>query len=504
MGNPVGQWQVDLNGELVETDFETVKRWIAEGRMTAGDKVKKGGLNWISAGRVPALRAHFQQLQHGVTAPRDFTHDTEEATPPSISEVESNMAIARGSSSGELRINDASDIKPSSEACRQHPLTSAEYVCRVCQSKFCAECPQFVGSSRIPTCPLCGDLCQPIEVAQSKDQKRSVPETPSESHFGWNDFRRALRYPFRFPAALVISAALYGFLHLGSIIGMRSGLMAVMLANGLLFGCLTQVVKQVAWGRFEKSFLAGFDSFSIWDNAIRPTLFGFGIIFVTFGPFLLLLVALLTGWLGNPAGVPLTPAHVQNEIEQQKLTPEDLKAIINSDNPAKDEEVMKKLDRLRPSDQVQEMVKEKTPQSSYATLTPVVGQFLTGSPTWLLGLFFLCLLWAVTYYPMALAIAGYSEDFGALLNPSVGLDTIRRMGTVYWKVFLMYTVVQGSGLGLALTLDKATRFMTLPFMGNLPGRILDAIVTFYSSLVVAYLLGLSLHDRAAELNIPTD
>ena len=81
---------------------------------------------------------------------------------------------------------------------------------------------------------------------------------------------------------------------------------------------------------------------------------------------------------------------------------------------------------------------------------------------------------------------------------------MRRMGSVYFSVFLMYLIVQGLGLGLALVLGEATRSLMLPLLGNLPGRILNGVVTFYSSLAVAYLLGLALHDRAAELNIPTD
>ncbi len=202
--------------------------------------------------------------------------------------------------------------------------------------------------------------------------------------------------------------------------------------------------------------------------------------------------------------VPLTPAQLQSQAQQQGPTADELKALINSENPEKDAEVMRKLDKLRPANQAQDMVNEKTPRSSYETLLPVAGQFLTGASGWLLGVFLLALLWGIAYYPMALIVAGYSEDFGLLLNPLVGLDTIRRMGNSYFKAFLMYLVVQGLGFGLSLLLDMATRFMTLPLMGNLPGRILDGTVTFYSSLSVAYLLGLALHDCAAELNNPTD
>ena len=496
METPTENWQANLNGKIIETDLDTLVSWVADGRLTSENRVRKGNLNWIAAGRVPALRGHFQASENlagdpsgpkrelarqTVSVPQSQPQQVKEEKPPVVHD------------SGET----------TSSNCRRHPEKLGEYICRVCQAVFCAQCPEFVGSSRIPTCPLCGDLCLPLADRPELDS-RQLPKTPMESHFGWSALEKALRYPFRFPAALIMAACGYGFLQLGGVVGMRSGLMAAMLANGLLFGCLAQVVKQIAWGRFESSFLGGFDSFSIWDNAIRPTLFGFGVLLVTFGPLLLLLVALMSGWLGNTSDLPLTPARLESQARQQGISGDELKTLINSENPEKDVEVMKKLNQLRPANQAQEMVKEKTPQSPEEKLFPLAGQFLTGAPGWLLGLFLLALLWSIAYYPMALIVAGYSEDLGSLLNPMVGLDTIRRMGEVYLKVFLMYLGVQGIGFGLGRLLSVATQSMTLPLMGNLPDRILNGIITFYSSLAVAYLLGMALHDRAAELNIPTD
>ena len=44
---------------------------------------------------------------------------------------------------------------------------------------------------------------------------------------------------------------------------------------------------------------------------------------------------------------------------------------------------------------------------------------------------------AFFYYPMALAVAGYTQSFGSVVNPLVGLDTIRRMGSTCFKAFGM-------------------------------------------------------------------
>ena len=47
-------------------------------------------------------------------------------------------------------------------------------------------------------------------------------------------------------------------------------------------------------------------------------------------------------------------------------------------------------------------------------------------------------------------------------------------------------------------------FGALPLVGNLPAKIIGAVVTFYCSLVVGFILGMALHKCADQLNIPTD
>ena len=80
---------------------------------------------------------------------------------------------------------------------------------------------------------------------------------------------------------LVAIAAFYGFLQLG-------GFKTQLIACALLFGCLSLVIKQVAWGRFERSFLPEFNDFSIADDIIGPAVLGLATTIVTFGPFIML------------------------------------------------------------------------------------------------------------------------------------------------------------------------------------------------------------------------
>jgi hypothetical protein len=52
-------WRVNTPEGIFETDLETLKQWILEGCVLPTDKVSKGNLSWIDAGRVPKLKGAF-------------------------------------------------------------------------------------------------------------------------------------------------------------------------------------------------------------------------------------------------------------------------------------------------------------------------------------------------------------------------------------------------------------------------------------------------------------
>jgi hypothetical protein len=108
---------------------------------------------------------------------------------------------------------------------------------------------------------------------------------------------------------LVAIAAFYGFLQLG-------GFKTQLIAFALLFACLALVIKQVAWGRFERSFLPEFNDFSIADDIIGPAVLGLATTIVTFGPFIMLVLAMLSGWIGSadPAVADLPQARSSRKV----------------------------------------------------------------------------------------------------------------------------------------------------------------------------------------------
>src|SRR5215510_10450964 len=139
-------WQVNADGQIYEADLETLKRWIAEGRLLATDSVRKGVLNWIAANRAPALRGLFPEsgpLQPGpVQSPQVDT--------PLAPGAHSESVADHGSIAVEAKPAAApAPLGPS--MCHNHSDRSATYSCRICGKTFCEDCPQSVGSSRILT-----------------------------------------------------------------------------------------------------------------------------------------------------------------------------------------------------------------------------------------------------------------------------------------------------------------------------------------------------------------
>ncbi|HYP54371.1 MAG TPA: hypothetical protein VEQ42_12560, partial [Pyrinomonadaceae bacterium] len=366
-------WQVYTHGEVFETDVETLRHWVSEGYVKRTDKVKKGSLTWIEAGRAPALRRIFTgeekaeapaaksappQQQQPTPAPGAHAHAAEphphasESGAQGYAFVGLPTEILAGAS--EQAFGAAPTPEPAREsfdpppvfqptpladeraprACHFHPESAPKYVCRICGATFCERCPNYVGAGKVPLCKVCGDLCKPINeiVARHKHQQFQ------QSGFGLEDFGRALRYPFQNVWGLVFGAAFYGLL-------LMAGFRGRILASAVMFGCISLVINKVAYGKLDKNFLPDFSEMSIWDDIVVPIFLGLGVTIVTIGPTVLLVVALLFGWFGTsrtPLPTPLAAPPAQEQVFDDR----DMQAIIDGTDPEREAEAARKLEQL--------------------------------------------------------------------------------------------------------------------------------------------------------------
>lgn len=483
-------WRVSTVEGIFETDLETLKQWILEGCVLPTDKVSKGNLSWIEAGRVPKLKGAFNGDATPAPVPASMSFETF---------VESSSAFnnppghATASTTWVEPTTVVSSSAPAASVCQNHPEADPEYVCRACGAVFCKQCPKFVNGN-IAVCQLCGDLCREYRAETEKTARAEL----QRSGFGMEDFVRAIQYPLQHKIALLCGALIYALLLL-------AGFRGSVLAWVFVFGCISHVISQVAWGRLNRSFMPDFSAFSFWDDLIVPFFLGLGIMIVSWGPVIVLVFALIFGVLSSGAAHSDSLAAGSPVAESTGPEPDDFGVLTDPEaDPKKLAEANKELQELRPGAELareaeQSQAEANDPTALVKDLLPYLGAGI-----FVVVLFLLFVAWGVFYYPMALTVAGYTQSFGSVLNPLVGLDTIRRMGLSYFKAFGMVIMVQVIASVIGVIIAIITSPLTLPFMGNVVGNFINATFTFYFSLVIACILGLSLFKCADRLGINVD
>lgn len=532
-------WQLMTHDGVYQADLPTLKQWVAEGIVLPTDKVRKGAFNWIDAGLAPSLRAVFageevpepsqetapasaKETQHahaalgeahaaatGAHAPDAAPNAASNAAPNAPRDLGLSAGVgaphfAEDNSGGFIEAvstrdfpgvlpgveHEANTERPAAPriTCQNHPADAAALICRTCRSTFCRACPNRMGTSSVLLCPACGNFCDPLE---DINVRLALLERAA-SGFGIGDFKEALAYPLKHFGSLISGALLYSFLLLG-------GLWGHLLAPALVFGCISLVIHRVAYGDMKRDFLPDFSEFSIWDDMIVPYFLGWGVTLVTLGPIILMLAVLVFGLFGG-VGKTAAPAAPP---QSQMLTSEDMKVLQNGGTAEQEAELKRKVDAMTPTGQMAQQVEAaKKKQQDDSTLAIVRTLLAHPGLYFLLGL--LALAWAVFYYPMALLVAGWTESFKSIINPLVGIDTMRHMGVNYFKAFAMYLAVQLASVVVGAVIAIVTSPFDMPFVGNIPGRFLGGFVTFYTSLVVACVLGLSLFKSSDRLGIELD
>ncbi|MCM3869991.1 MAG: hypothetical protein ND895_04770 [Pyrinomonadaceae bacterium] len=492
MSAEVEKWRVNTIEGIFETDLETLKQWINEGCVLPTDKVSKGNLSWIEAGRAPMLRSTFNGETPATVTAVDPPDETLPALPDQILHHQPGP-MAQPDQLAAAAPTSWPATSPS-HLCYQHPERPTKHICRSCATPFCEDCTKLVGTSKVAMCPLCGDLCNLFEHLRTK----ALHQEFQGSGFGFADFTRALRYPLQHKIALLFGAGLYGFLLL-------AGFRGRVIASVIMFGCISHVISQVAWGRLNRSFLPDFSEFSLVDDLVMPLVLGIGITIVTWGPAILLLCVLIFGVISGAQSSPAGGLNAPGTGSSDQLAEEDLSTLLDPNaDPTKQAEASKKLDQLRPGYQMSKDAEKSQRELSDPTADVRLLMSYFQAPLLIVLLLLLSLCWGIFYYPMALAVAGYTESFGSVINPLVGLDTIRRMGGTYYKAFGMVLLIQIVGFVVTLIVAVITAPFALPFFGNLPATFIDGTLTFYFNLVVACILGLSLFKCADRLGITTD
>jgi len=536
MINPNEIWQVEVKKQIFEANVEELCQWIAEGALLPTDKVRRGNLRWLEANKVPLLNQFFNCKELGLPLPVFRTSVTNASLPENDTQTNAeNFAASptgqENQSSAEIDYsapeipfsNSAPINSQTPNSCHFHPETEAKYLCETCSNFFCKVCPTTYGSS-VKICPLCGALCKLIDDVQAKHKRDFQYQNHATEGFGFSDFGKALAYPFKFRASLIFGAVMFMLFTLGqtawAVGGMfmlGSGIVCAMLANSLTFACLSNTIDNFSQGNLEADFMPGFDDFSTWDDVIHPFFLSIGAYLVSFAPLILIIVVSIFWMINSIKSSMTTFEDAAPKIETRSRVIEQMDrqaaernrqtdAALNGNTAlpnyaqAEEEEFKQVEEMINQHRQAQiESIAGKSPETARMEKDLLIKQFL-GIGAFTLLFSFVAFLWGIFYFPAACAVAGYTRSFASVINPLVGLETIRRMGFNYVKILAMCLVLGILSFAASFFLELIFLPFDLPKVGNMPAKIIGGVFTFYFSVVFSVILGYALYKSSDRLN----
>jgi hypothetical protein len=335
-------------------------------------------------------------------------------------------------------------------------------VCSQCGNGWCAECVQHHGTAVI--CPDCDALC--VKTAEKEEAERTARQRrrPLRDELGI-----VFSYPLRDPMAYIMMAVVVGLFSFAAKVAVFGGLIGIIFYYGLLYAYAFTAINRVSAGD-TTNFMPNIGDIT---DLLKQVFLGLAAMIVSVGPLILLIVlglgaalAMIGGFGGRQPAFDQSgpPPQVREMLREQGMSEEEIADIeegLGSD-------------------------------AGDASHSDAGGSALAlGTGLGVLIAFPFAALWALLYSPIALIAAAISQSFFATLNPVTGIDAIRRMGSIYWEAWFVYTgiAIVGGIVGTILGL--------VPFLGIF----LAAFVEAYSFLSFGCLLGFAVFKRAEELGV---
>ena len=343
--------------------------------------------------------------------------------------------------------------------CVHHPVRSHS-VCPACVKGYCEACarPQTVQNAVI--CPSCDGLC-----VRASQYEESQARGQQQARSLMQELGTIVAYPLRDPMGLVMLSLFTWFFGLLAKMALFGGFAGIILSQGVLLSYCFFAVSRVSSGNLH-DFTPDFRGIS---DFIEPLRLGLAVLLISSGPLLLVTflglgVALFGAERAALPSLPVAHAHSQPppspEAEEEPEEKPEKKGADGGHTAAGREER-----------------EDRGPTSTPAT---VAGGLV---------LFGIALLWKLVYTPAALTVAALSRGFFKTLNPAVGLDTIHKMGGIYWQALAIYSFFAGAEwlLGAALSF--------IPIAGGIVRSFVDA----YAYLAIGCTLGFAVFKKAREL-----
>ena len=340
--------------------------------------------------------------------------------------------------------------------CVNHTVRSHS-VCPACIKGYCEACASGQTVQNAVICPACDGLC-----VRASQYEESQTRGQQQARSLMQELGTIVAYPLRDPMGLVMLSLFTWFFGLLSKMALFGGFAGIILSQGVLLSYCFFAVSRVASGNL-RDFTPDFRGIS---DFIEPLRLGLAVLIISAGP-MLVLTFLGLGVALHRAEAPASS--VLPAAQAQAPPPPSPEAQEEPEEKAEDKSATA-------SPREERDYEHEAPPSRAAA----AGTFV------LLGI---ALLWKLVYTPAALTVAALSRGFFKTLNPVVGLDTIHKMGGIYWQALLIYSFFAGGQwlLGVALSF--------IPIAGGIIRSFVDA----YAYLAIGCTLGLAVFKKAREL-----
>lgn len=515
-------WQVAVSDRVYEANFEEVVQWIKEGAVLPEDKVRRGNLRWLNAGKVPEFYPFF--YDDGFKAeqsPSLQTNDGKDYSPfqPNSTAILDDQPETFAEESKNEDLNSFQTLAENFKAnakCSIHSEKEPHYICEICKNLFCKTCPESFGS-KVKLCPSCKGLCliytgeadatEKIVGAVNKPYRRieEKKDTKKEIKLEARDFLNALIYPFSFFLNLIFGALFFTILLLGLIVAGLGGNSLIWAAAGFAFlavmiklSVFSKTLENLSQKKTGSGFMPRLNRFTVWEDFIQPLFTGIGVYFVSFGLFSVLLIgAYGFAWYQLSDNLNNIETEIRNTHNQ-------ITSTIKSAEPQ----------NFQTYSQAQEL-EVKIEQSRQNLITSALGANYLGDTEELekfvltimrLSIFLLmplcfAFLMGILYFPAACSIAGATRSFKKTLNPFNGLRMIKKMGFDYIKILSLCFVFVGALFGQSLGFYLTFSHFELPFWGILSALLVGGIFIFYFWVVFSFISGIAVDKFREKLEL---
>jgi hypothetical protein len=492
--------QFKVQERVYYVDYDELIKKIKSGNVLRHDPVKIGETVWTDAVKVPELAKIFEEKDLRNALPKDVDFRN----------------IFTNFQAGETNYETLQETEnKNAKVCAVHDDKSPYYICTICESLFCRDCPEQ-NSEKSRICLLCGGNCvlymgriwqfenKKPEATYELEEEEPAPKTINYqvvyTKLKFKDFIDALILPLRFPLALLVGGILFSALVFGQIdtlfrggtylfVALAISAVIMLLKFSVLYKCFDNLSQK---DHRHHSFMRNIKKFGVVEDFVVPFFNGLHSYLVSFGVFIILaFVAGSYAWFafsGNLEKIDLemrqTDQRVNSIITDQRSDPKlqqkrknDLKTMLNNMRVNQMESVFGQ-NHLVDNPQLERLINSMMRLTLWFQM-PICFAFILG----------------VLFFP-AVCLSARENQFLSMGKSFVaGFKTMKMLGFDYVKILFMCIVLLLFSALNIYVLNWIFSKIEMPVAGIFSAIVVGSFLVFYFWVTFSSILSTALSNK---------